>query len=195
VKPVAAVILAAGFASRMAPRNKLLILDKAGVEMVAAAAAAALASGADPVILVTGHQADLVRAAVAGLSVRTVFAERFAAGMSASLQAGIAAVPPACQAALICLADMGVDGALMARILAAYEPLAGRRIIVPTCGGQRGNPVLWDRRFFADFAALTGDAGARRLLDRHAADVWAFETGDPAVLADWDTPEDLASGF
>src|SRR3546814_7083364 len=54
------------------------------------------------------------------------------------------------------------------RLIAAYNPVEGRSIIVPTYAGKRGNPVLWDRRFFAEMTDLKGDVGARHLIGAHA---------------------------
>jgi molybdenum cofactor cytidylyltransferase len=59
---------------------------------------------------------------------------------------------------------------------------------VPAFRGRRGNPVLWDRRYFPDLLALEGDEGARPLLLTHAADVTLIETDDRGVVTDFDTP-------
>ncbi len=194
---VAAVVLAAGTSRRMAPRNKLLIRDAGGQTMVGRVVAAALASAAHRVVVVTGHEAPAVAAALRelrgfGRAPLVVRAPGFASGMSASLRAGLAAVPPCCGAALVCLADMKlVTPTLLNRLIAAYDPAAGHLIVVPCCLGQRGNPVLWDRRFFAPMRGVHGDRGARSLLSAHAAHVRALETGDEAVLRDFDTPAAL----
>jgi molybdenum cofactor cytidylyltransferase len=94
---------------------------------------------------------------------------------------------------LVCLGDMPlVSPAQIDRIVAAYDPDEGRLIVVPTHRGKRGNPVLWDRRFYADMAGLTGDTGARGLLLRHAESVTEVAMETDAVLVDFDTPETLA---
>jgi molybdenum cofactor cytidylyltransferase len=190
--PVAAVVLAAGLSSRMAPANKLLVTDAKGVAMVARVVDAALASRASPILVVVGHQAAEVRAALGGRPVQIVHAADYATGMAASLRAGIQAVPPDAAAALICLGDMPLVGApLLDLLIDAYDRDEGRLIVVPTSGGKRGNPVLWDRRFFADMTRLSGDTGARGLLRTHAEAVLEVETGDAAVLTDYDTPSSL----
>jgi molybdenum cofactor cytidylyltransferase len=113
--------------------------------------------------------------------------------MAASLKAGIAALPLEADAVLVCLGDMPlVTAALIDRLIGAYRSQPAPCIVVPTCHGQRGNPVLWDRAYFADMVVLAGDAGARGLLTRHAAQVTEVETGDHAVLTDFDTPESFA---
>ena len=133
-------------------------------------------------------------AALGDRPVRFVAASDFAAGLSASLRAGIAAVPDDCAAALVCLGDMPlVTGAMIDRVIEAYDPDEGRAVVVPTHRGKAGNPVLWDRRFFADIAGLDGDQGARPLLARHAEWVAEVELGSDAVLRDFDTVESLAT--
>ncbi len=186
---VAAVVLAAGLSSRMAPANKLLVTDANGVSMVARVVDAVLASRAAPVLVVVGHQAEAVRASLAGRAVTFVHAADYATGMAASLRTGITALPAAACAALICLGDMPLVGApLLDRLIDAYDPDEGRLIVLPTSRGKRGNPVLWDRRFFADMTQLRGDVGARALLNTHAEAVAEVETNDDAILSDYDRP-------
>ena len=191
---VAAVVLAAGLSRRrMAPQNKLLVTDATGKTMVARVVDAALASRACGVWVVVGHQAGLVKSALGGRDVRLVGAPDYASGLAASLASGIGALPSQVAAALICLADMPeVSGRQIDQIIGAYQPGAGRLIVVPVHGGRRGNPVLWDRRFFPEMLALSGDRGARALLLRHAAYVCEVDLGSVAVLRDFDTPEALA---
>ena len=54
-----------------------------------------------------------------------------------------------------------VEAGVLDRLIEAYEPDEGRTIVVPTHRGRRGNPILWDRRFFHEIMMLEGDAGAR----------------------------------
>jgi len=191
---VTGIVLAAGRSSRMAPHNKLLVLDRAGRPMVARVVDNLLSSAARPVIVVTGHRAEEVRAALAGRPVQIVHAADYADGLSASLRAGIAAVPGTASAALVCLGDMPlVTGRMIGRLIDAYDPDEGRSVVVPTYRGKIGNPVLWDRRFFPDIAGLVGDVGARPLLERHSEYVAQVELGDDAVLRDFDTVESLAT--
>ena len=62
---------------------------------------------------------------------------------------------------------------------------------MPTVAGKRGNPVLWDRRFFAEMAAVSGDTGAKHLIGEHADLVCEVDMGSDGVLIDLDTPEAL----
>lgn len=190
---VAAVVLAAGRSSRMGAQNKLLLTID-GEPMVRRVAEAALASQAGPVVVVTGHEGEAVAGALAGLDVTLVANPEFAAGMSTSLVAGIAALPAGVDGALILLADMpDVSPADIDRLIAAFAPKEGRVICVPVVGGRRGNPVLWGAELFGEMGKLTGDAGARGLIDRHGDRLVEVEMRSPGVLVDIDTPEALAA--
>ncbi len=188
---VGALLLAAGRSRRMGGPNKLLA-EVAGAPMAAHVARRLLASRARPIIAVLGNQADQVDAALGKLPVERVINPGFADGLSTSLKRGIAALPPDLDGVLICLGDMPlISGRHLDRLIAAFNPLEGRAIIVPTRHGKRGNPVLWSKRFFPEMAELAGDIGAKHLIGEHAELVAEVEMEDDAILVDIDTPEAL----
>jgi len=189
---VAAVLLAAGEGRRMGgPVKQLATVD--GEPLVRRAARAALGSRARPVIVVTGHAHDAVAAALAGLDVAIVHNPAYAEGLSASLKAGLAAVPAEADGAAVLLADMpAIDAAAIDRLVEAFDPARGALVAVATVNGRRGNPVVWSRRFFPELAAVTGDTGGRALIGRDPAAVVEVELGAAAGL-DVDTPEALAA--
>ncbi|MDX6748857.1 molybdopterin-binding/glycosyltransferase family 2 protein [Geminicoccaceae bacterium 1502E] len=190
---VAALVLAAGQSRRMGARNKLLV-EVAGKPMVRHMVEAALASRAGTVVVVTGHEAERLRAALDGLDVRFVHNGHYAEGLSTSLRAGLAALPGDTDGALVCLADMPLlTAAHLDRLIDAFDPAAGRSVVVPTRGGKRGNPVLWGRIHFAAMHRLEGDVGARHLIGEHAGQVAEVAMEDGASLLDIDTPEALAA--
>ena len=191
---IAAIVLAAGRSRRMAPDNKLLVTDRGGKTMVARVVDNVLSSHGRPILVVTGHMAGEIERALAGKPVRFVHAADYGDGLAASLRAGIAAVPPECAAAIVCLGDMPlVTGRMIDRLIAAYDAEEGRRIVLPTFNGKQGNPMLWDRQFFPEILAISGDSGARFLIGKHLEQVAEIEMGDDAVLRDFDTPESLTT--
>jgi molybdenum cofactor cytidylyltransferase len=202
---VGAVLLAAGQSRRMGGPNKLLALipgssprtgssPGTGTPMVFRVAQRLLASRARPIIAVLGNCADEVDAALGPLPVERVRNPDFAQGLSTSLKCGLAALPGDLDGALVCLGDMPlVAGRHIDRLIAAFNPLEGRAIIVPTRRGKRGNPVLWASRFFPEMAQILGDVGARHLIGEHAELVAEVEMEDDAILVDIDTPEALAA--
>jgi molybdenum cofactor cytidylyltransferase len=188
---IAAVILAAGRSTRMGGPNKLLAeLD--GKKLVRIAAEQALASKASEVVVITGHQAELVEKALAGLKVRFVRNPEFAGGLASSVKAGIAAVPDNADGAVICLGDMPLISAdLIDRLVEAFAPDRGNLIVVPVADGRRGNPVLWSRRFFKELMTLDGDIGARHLIAKHAEAVAEVPVEGQSAFLDIDTPQAL----
>jgi molybdenum cofactor cytidylyltransferase len=188
---IAAVVLAAGRASRMGSNKLIAELD--GEPIVRRTVRAVLGSRARPVIVVTGHEAEAVRAALAGLDVQFAHNPDFALGMSTSLRLGVAAAG-AVAGALICLGDMPkLESRHLDAVIDAHRSGDPDEIIVPTCDRKRGNPVLWPQSYFAEIAELTGDVGARALIDRHAEQVRLLAIDDPAILVDIDTPAALAA--
>lgn len=188
---VDAILLAAGQSTRMGARNKLLE-PVGGEPMVRRVAAAVRSAAIRRLIVVTGHQAGRVRAALSDLDCALADNPDYPSGMGSSVAAGARAVfetPDPPDAAIVCLGDMpDIAPAMLDALIANYDPQAGRTIVAAASGGQRGHPVLWDRRFADDLASLGGDTGGRDILQDHAGQVVTVEMDDDAALRDLDTP-------
>lgn len=191
VAPVAGLVLAAGRSTRMGERNKLLQSVR-GEPLVRHAVKAQLASRARPVLVVTGHQHEEVEAALAGLDIRFVHNPDFASGLASSVKAGLAALPAEAVGAVVSLGDMpNVTPAVIDRLAETFADSPEAQAVVPTLFGQRGNPVLLARALFPAVAKLSGDQGARRLLDAAGEGIVEVPLDDPAIAIDVDTPEAL----
>ncbi len=190
---VAAAILAAGRSRRAGAGNKLLARLH-GKPLVVHAAEAALAAGAEPVLVVIGHDGARVHAALADLPVGRVENPDYSAGMGRSLATAVAALPAEPAGLLVLLGDMPwVRSDHLEALSGAFRSSAGTAVCVPVHAGRRGNPVLWPRRLFGRLSALDGDEGARSLLQDAAAEpVHAVDIGDDGVLRDVDTAADIA---
>jgi len=188
---VAVIVLAAGRSTRMGGPNKLLA-ELEGKKLVRIATEQALASKASGVIVVTGHQADLVEQALVGLDVKFVRNQDFATGLASSVKAGVAAIPPEADGAVICLGDMPlIDASLIDRLIDDFAAERGHLIVVPVAEGRRGNPVLWSRRFFQELMTLDGDVGARHLIAKHSEAVAEVAVEGEGAFLDIDTPQAL----
>ncbi len=188
---VAAIVLAAGKSSRMGS-NKLLAdfdgkpLLRHGVENIKQ-------SDAQHVVVVTGNEAEHVKAALRPLAVNFVHNENFANGLSTSLKCGLAALPPDVDAVLICLGDMPlVDSQTINRLISSFNVGEHRTICVPVHDGKRGNPVLWGRQHFPGLQAIEGDQGGRLLMDALSDEMVEVDVKTGGVLVDVDTPQALA---
>jgi molybdenum cofactor cytidylyltransferase len=188
---VHAIVLAAGRSSRMGGPNKLLA-EFAGEPLVRRTVRRVMASRSAGVTVVVGHQAEKLRQAVAGTGVQFAENPDFAAGLSTSLKAGIAAVPPSAAGVLIALGDMpAIATADLDRLIAAFAQSGGRSIVRATHNGKRGNPVILPRALFPEIAQLQGDTGARHIVESSGGDVVDVEIG-AAASVDVDTPEAMA---
>jgi molybdenum cofactor cytidylyltransferase len=188
-QPVVAILLAAGRSSRMGGRNKLL-LDVHGEPMVRRAAATLLASRADRVIAVLGHDRALVGRALAGLRLCTVVNHAHGSGQMSSVRAGIRALADDPAAIVVALADQpALRPADIDFLIEAFLALPERRIVVPVHRGRRGNPIVLPGA--QRHALLSGGVnfGCRRLIERHPEAVARIEVPNPHYVQDVDTPE------
>jgi molybdenum cofactor cytidylyltransferase len=186
-----AVVLAAGSGSRFGG-GKLTAAWDAGV-LLEGALAAAFAAPVRSVTVVIGADAEAVAVAARDFDPRTivVHAPDYAEGMGASLRAGIASLPADADGAFVFLGDMPrVPTEVLQRMAQAVG--AGAKAAAPVFQGRRGNPVLLGRSLFPQLLALTGDAGARGVLQALGDRLALVEAPDDGVLFDVDTPADLA---
>ena len=189
---IAALLLAAGSSRRMGEANKLLAPVR-GKSMVTWAADAIAASATGPFIVVTGHEADKVQGALGAYDAEFVHNPDYAEGLSTSLRTGVAALPDDIDAVVVCLGDMPeVNADIIDQLIAAFDPVEGRSICVPVFGRKRGNPILWAKKYLAEMAEISGDVGAKQLLEEYAEEVCEVVIDTDAILFDVDTPDRLA---
>ena len=187
---ISGVVLAAGRSSRHGRPKQLLPL--AGQPLLTHVLRNAAASQLDEVVLVLGHEAARIEAAVGDWGQRVVVNPDHLAGQSTSLRAGLAAIDLTAEAVLFLLGDQPQVGpAIIDALIDTYRATGGP-IVVPEYGGQRGNPILFDRALFPELARVTGDEGARSVVQQHATDVIAVPVGDRPPR-DVDTEEDYAA--
>ncbi|WP_372781941.1 NTP transferase domain-containing protein [Phenylobacterium sp.] len=185
-----AVVLAAGSGSRFGG-GKLTAAWDAGV-LLEGALAAAFAAPVRSVTVVIGADAKAVAAAARDFDARAVIvhAADHAEGMGASLRTGIASLPADAAGAFVFLGDMPrAPHAVLQPMADAVN--AGALAAAPVFQGRRGNPVLLSRELFPQLLSLTGDAGARGVLQALGDRLALVESPDDGVLFDVDRIEDL----
>lgn len=186
---IAALLLAAGASRRFgAPKLLQLINDKPVVRW---SAEALVGDPVGEIIVVIPPDGDVVREALVGVEVRYAVSEHASAGMAASLAFGVGALSPRAEAVLVALADEPMAG--RQALLAVVERFrAGDvHIVAPVFRGVRGHPVLFGRAVFDELRALSGDHGARGVVDRDPRRR-ALVDIDSVKPIDVDTPDDLA---
>jgi molybdenum cofactor cytidylyltransferase len=187
---IAALLLAAGASRRFGGAPKLLQeLDAKPVLRWSAEALVGTQIG--EIVIVVPPEHDEIRRALAGIDARFVVNPRPELGIGRSIARGTSAISPDAEAVVIILGDEPRPPRdALTRVIARYRA-GGTRIVAPTYGGVRGHPVLFDRAVFDELRALSGDDGARAVVDRDPSRVALLELGEPLPI-DVDTPEDLA---
>jgi molybdenum cofactor cytidylyltransferase len=183
-----AIILAAGSSQRMGGPNKLLLPWK-GEPLAVHAMQAACASAAEQVILVTGRDGDEIAALYAHPKIVRAHNDHFKDGLAGSLHIGLQAAGAA-EAAAIVLADMpGISVNLIDELWRAWSENC--YALVPTFEGRWGNPVLLGRQAAKDALTVTGDKGARTLLENARSRVIEYAVQSPEIERDVDHPLDF----
>ncbi len=191
------ILLAAGRGSRFGGDKLLAPLAEAHAG-VAAGTPVGIAAGGHLVAALPGSVAvvrpgDVALAArLRALGLRVVPCGSAADGMGASLACGVAAAKHA-DGWIVALADMPWIAPATIRAVAVALG-GGADLVAPSFEGARGHPVGFSRRHYAALAALSGDAGARALVERHRERLVLVDVDDPGVVADVDAPEDLGRG-
>lgn len=188
---IAAVILAAGRASRMGREKVLLPLD--GEPLVKRSVRAATEAGATKVLVVVNpHNRDRIEAVLADLSCDVVCNERFEEGIGGSIALAAATVQGNADALLLMQADQPlIDAAALCRIIDVWRTQRPN-FVASSFGGTTTTPVLFSDALIPELRNLTGDTGARQVIERHVSEGRVLES--PAWQGkDVDTDADYES--
>jgi len=189
VSAIAIVILAAGASKRMGVPKQLL--RHGGQTLIRHAVEAALGSTCRPVVIVLGANAEQILPEIEGLPVQIVQNPHWAEGLSSSIRAGIEAVASAAEApeaVVLALCDQPLVGSDDIEALVTAYRSTQRPIIASQYAGTLGVPALFSRPVLPELVSLTGDAGAKGVIQRNLAAVSPVPCPHGAV--DLDTPEE-----
>jgi molybdenum cofactor cytidylyltransferase len=185
-RPIVGILLAAGRSVRFG-NDKLLVPLEDGTP-IGVAALKNLAAAVDAVVAVVRPGDAALVSALGARGARVTECPNATEGMGESLAWGVRAAPVAA-AWLIALADMpwvGPDAS--GRVADALRQ--GAPIAAPKWQGRQGHPVGFAARHYAELIALSGDVGARPVIERHG--VLLVNVEDDGIVRDVDAPRDLA---
>lgn len=190
-----AVLLSAGKSQRMGEMKALL--NWAGSTLVKYQVATLIDSGAEEVIIVLGHNAELIKPELKEFaSVKCVINEEYELGRTTSIKAGIAAVDSNNTDSILFL---NVDQPRNMKVisdLVSYHGSSRSKITVPTFNGKGGHPIIFGMQFIPDLLNITEETfGFRSVMSMHDSQIQRVRVSDPGVLWDLNTPEQYAQAL
>jgi molybdenum cofactor cytidylyltransferase len=193
---VGAVLLAAGAGSRLGGRPKAL-LELGGVPLVMRQLIALSGAGVDEVVVVLGHHADAIEAAIGQFPITIVRNPSPADGQVSSVRAGLQALSPRLDAVIVALADQPlIDAQDIVALIGAFKKRGDAAMVVPrvaVAGGdpEPGNPVIFDAALREQWLAGEADLACRKWRKANPDRIRWFDTDNRRYRIDIDTPEDL----
>ena len=184
---IAGIVLAAGLSRRMGQAK--LLMPVGGRAIVRYVVESVLAGGVDSVWVVTGPDVEPIEAALAGLEVQIAVNPAPEEGQASSLRVGLTALPESVDAVLIALGDQPSLAPSIIPALLAARRTSSKLIVAPRYRDGQGNPVLFKREIFPELLRLTGDQGARPIIQKEPARVEWVDLDLP-MPPDVDTQDD-----
>jgi molybdenum cofactor cytidylyltransferase len=193
--PTAGIVLAAGMSARFRPLKPLFKVGNGTI--LSMVIDAAVKSDLDRIVLVLGYQSDEIIADIVHQfhdpRLRTVINPRYRDGMSSSIQRGLLEIMDEFQSVMIIMGDHPLLESDTINILLDRFRTSDRDICVPVCRGTRGLPVCFGKRFFPDIMDITGDIGAREIIQKKPEHVLTVELENPDCFLDVDNKSDVAA--
>ena len=188
---IGAVLLAAGSGSRLGGRPKSL-LELGGVPLIRRQLIALSGAGVDEVVVVLGHHADVIDAAVRDFPVTLARNPSPDDGQVSSVRIGLQALSPKLDAVIVALADQPmINGQDINALIGAFKKRGDASMVVPRMAGEPGNPVIFESALRDEWLAGDANAACRRWREAHPERVRWFDTDNSRYRVDIDTPEDL----
>ena len=185
INMISAILLAAGQSKRMNGENKLA-KEIQGIPLIKISVKNILASSINELIIVLGHQREIIEKLIdKNEKIKFIFNKDFESGMASSIKTGLDNLSEKTESFFICLGDMPmVSHDIYDQLIKSKDK---KKIIIPTYKGQQGNPVLFDRSMKEKIVEITGDAGAKKILDKNREKIFNFEINNEAILKNYNT--------
>lgn len=189
-RPVAGLVLAAGYSSRMEKFKPLLSLG--GRLVIQRVIETLRQGGIEDVTVVVGHRASDIVPIIEELGAKTVLNPDFASGMYSSVKAGIGAIADRCDGCLLLPVDVPLVRPATIERLLHTQANSRPPVLYPVFRNRRGHPPYISSRLFPEILSSDGTGGLCSILARHAAEAAKVAVYDEGVHWDMDTPADYA---
>ena len=188
---ISAILLAAGQSKRMNGENKLT-KEVQGIPVIKLSVKNILASSINELIIVLGHQKEIIEKLIdKNEKIKFVFNKDYESGMASSIKTGLNNLSEKTEAFFICLGDMPmVNSDIYNQLIKSRNQ---KDIIVPTYKGQQGNPVLFDKLMKEKVIDISGDVGAKKILELNKDKILSLEISDQGITRGFDTQDNFNS--
>jgi len=188
---ISAILLTAGQSKRMNGENKLT-KEIQGIPLIKHSVKNILFSYVNELIVVLGYQKEIIEKLIdKNEKIKFVFNKNFESGMASSIKTGLNNLSKKTEAFFICLGDMPmVNHDIYNQLIKSKD---NNEIIVPTYKGQQGNPVLFNKSMKEKIIAITGDVGAKKILELNKDKILNLEINDQSITKGFDTQNDFNS--
>ena len=186
---ISAILLAAGQSKRMNGENKLA-KEIQGIPLIKLSVKNILASSINELIIVLGHQKEIIEKLIdKNEKIKFIFNKNFESGMASSIKAGLNYLSKNTEAFFICLGDMPmVNSDIYNQLIKSRNQ---KNIIVPTYNGQQGNPVLFDKSMKESILNITGDVGAKKILELSKDKILNLPIDDRGIIKNYNSVDDF----
>ena len=188
---ISSILLAAGLSKRMNGENKLT-KELQDIPLIKLSVKNILASSINELIIVLGHQKEIIEKLIdKNEKIKFVFNKDFESGMASSIKTGIDNLSEKTEAFFICLGDMPmVSHNIYNQLIKSKD---NKEIIVPNYKGQQGNPVLFNKSMKEKIINISGDVGAKKILELNKDKILNLEINDQSITKGFNTQEDFSS--
>ena len=188
---ISAILLAAGQSKRMNGENKLA-KEIQDIPLIKLSVKNILASSINEMIVVLGYQKEIIEKLIdKHEKIKFVFNKDFESGMASSIKTGLDNLSDKTEAFFICLGDMPmISHDIYNQLIKSKD---NKEIIVPTYKGQQGNPVLFDKSMKETVMNITGDVGAKKILELNKDKILNLEINDQNITKGFNTLDDFRS--
>jgi len=190
----AALLLSGGASNRFGGYPKALVStgERTAIQRMAELS---LDLGLDPVIVVVGPHRRPIEDALRGIDVQLVPSEQWYEGRTASVQAGLEAIPGGRDVLLWPVDHPFVAYRTLELLHAARDSDPLGLWFIPTYHGEGGHPVLWKEPVRREILELRPDAPIRALIPELGPQVRHVAVDDPGVRSNIDTPETYREAY